>query len=456
MKSITSLFLASAICALVAAGCDDDDTKPSPPVPPRTDGSTQTDVRPPDAAGDGASPDSTDGSGDAPGPDGGSGDAGDGATPDMGSSDGTVDSSGDTMADAAPSPYQPTLFLNLPVTCNTPDGMRIDPRNNNVILSCPNFFAKTSTNPDVYAAPPVLMKITPGNALEPYFSNLPMPPEAPNRAGPMGIDFGPDNHLYYADHQYRFNTDYKSRIVRVNTDTSGAPTSADVVVEGLRLANAVMWSRDFLYVSDTWAYEGADMGKSAIYRFTRAELAAATTANPIRVQRPTATTTDTHLFHQFTTVTGRGLNLAGADGITFDAQGNLITGKFGDGVMTKIAIASDGTKGAVTSPWVNDPKLTCVDGIFFHAASGNVYVADSQKNAIQVVSAAGAVTTLWENDNTTGVGGLLDQPAEPLIRGTDLIIANFDAGFGAPAAGFQPGKNTGHDAPYTLSVIKLQ
>jgi hypothetical protein len=451
MKSIRHLVLASTMAAVVAAGCDDDDTKPSPP---RTN-PTQ-DARPADAGdvGDAKPLDSTGSEtgaevNPADGPDGSSDTGADTTIP-----DGAADTMADAQPDGTPSQFQPTLFLNLPDTCNTPDGMRIDTRTGNVILSCPNFFAKTSTNPDVYTAPPVLMKITTNNALEMYYSALPVPANAPGRAGPMGIDFGPDGHLYIADHQYRYDANYKSRILRVNTDTAGTPTGSDVVVDGLRLANAVMWNKDYLYVSDTWAYEGADTGKSAIYRFTRAELAAATTASPIHVQKPTSTTSDPHLFHQFTTETGRGLNLAGADGITFDAQGNLITGKFGDGVVTKIVLNTDGSKGAVTE-WVKDPKLTCVDGIFFHAASGNFYVADSQKNAIQVISSAGIVTTLWENDNTTGALGLLDQPAEPTIRGKDLIIANFDAGFGAPAAGFQPGKNTAFDAPYTLSVIRL-
>jgi hypothetical protein len=452
MKSIRYLVLASAMAATAAAGCDDDDTKPSPL--PRDSGTIDT--RPADAGDAGDAQPGEAGSeagGDVPpaetggevgpdvGPDTTGPDTGDALTP-------------DTQADTPPSPFQPTLFLDLPATCNTPDGMRLDTRNGNIILSCPNFFGKVPNMPNDYLAPPVLMKITPANALEMYYATLPAPPGAPGRAGPMGIDFGPDGHLYIADHQYRYDSNYKSRILRVNTDTNGAPTGSDVLVDGLRLANAVMWNKDYLYVSDTWAYDGTDMGKSAIYRFTRAELAAANSGAIIHIQKPTSTTTDPHLFHTFTTEANRGLNLAGADGITFDAAGNLITGRFGDGVVTKIVINTDGSKGAVTE-WVKDPKLTCVDGIFFHAPSGNIYVADSQKNAIQVISAAGAVTTLWENDNTTGVGGLLDQPAEPIIRGKDLIIANFDAGFGAPAAGFQPGKNTAFDAPYTLSLIRL-
>ena len=61
----------------------------------------------------------------------------------------------------------------------------------------------------------------------------------------------------------------------------------------------------------------------------------------------------------------------------------------------------------------------------------------------------GKVSTLWENGDTNGAGGLLDQPCEPLIRGNELIIANFDM----PVPGM---KNTKFDPPNTISVIKLK
>jgi DNA-binding beta-propeller fold protein YncE len=330
--------------------------------------------------------------------------------------------------------------------------MRKDPKSNDFILSCPNFFGKTPGDAGTFTAPPALMRITPDNKLMPYFTDLPVPPNAPMRAGPMGIDFGPDGNLYVADHQYRYDTTYKSRVLRVNVDAMGKPTSADVVVEGTRLSNAVMWNKDWLYLTDTWAYDDPPAGgKSAIYRFSKTELAAATTANPIKIQKPTATTADPHMFATFDTVPDRGVNLAGADGITFDAAGNLYTGKFGDGIITKITFDAMGNK-ATQTEFAKDPTLTCADGIFFDAMSSNIYVTDSQKNAIKVISPAGTVTTLWENDDSTGVDGLLDQPAEPTIRGSELLIANFDAGFTAT----QPGKNKSSDAPHTLSVIKLK
>jgi DNA-binding beta-propeller fold protein YncE len=343
----------------------------------------------------------------------------------------------------------PRLLIDLPPTvCNTPDGMRLDPRRRDVILACPNIFGQSA--PGVFLAAPALMRISGHNRLEPYFSALPAPAHSPNRAAPAGIDFGPDGNLYVADAQFRYDPNYKSRLLRVNVDRHGRPRSADVVVEGLRLANAVMWNHGYVYVSDTWAYEEA--GRSALYRFSRTELARATTANPIRIQKPTATSVDPHLFASFTTIPGRGINLAGANGITFDRAGNLYTGNFGDGVITKITFDRHGNKASQTTLPL-DPKLTCVDGITYDRGTDKIFVADSQKNAIQIVSPRhGTVTTLWENDDTNGAGGLLDQPSESVIRGRDLIIANFDGGF-PPTA---PAKNRAHDAPHTISVIRIR
>src|SRR5262249_22595624 len=131
---------------------------------------------------------------------------------------------------------KPSLLIDLGDMCNTPHGMRKDPKSNDIILSCPKFFGKNPGDAVPLTPAPALMIIPHDNKLMPYFTDLPAPANAPNRAGPMGIDFGPDGNLYVADHQYRYDTTYKSRILRINVDTNGTPKSADVVVEGIRLS----------------------------------------------------------------------------------------------------------------------------------------------------------------------------------------------------------------------------
>ena len=56
---------------------------------------------------------------------------------------------------------------------------------------------------------------------------------------------------------------------------------------------------------------------------------------------------------------------------------------------------------------------------------------------------------LARNGDTNGAGGKLDQPAEELLKGKQLLISDYD----------KPDKkfvNTKSDAPHTESVIDLQ
>lgn len=144
----------------------------------------------------------------------------------------------------------------------------------------------------------------------------------------------------------------------------------------------------------------------------------------------------------------RGNDASGADGMTFDSRGNLYFGHFGDGQLFKLVFNPDGSvksKERVAGP----PQLICCDGMVCDTRTDQIYIADSARNAILVFDTRdNSVTTLWENDDTNGAGGLLDQPCEPALRGDDLFIANFDVPF--------PGlKNKKHDPPNTISIIRL-
>lgn len=336
-----------------------------------------------------------------------------------------------TAAKSSDARRRPRLLLSLPDDCNTPDGMRLDPKTGDVILACPNF-----ADPKY---PGKLMKITPENRLEPYFDRLPVHPTT-GRVSPMGLDFGPDGNLYVADNQYFADKNYCSRLLRV-TVRDGKPVSAAVVVEGLKLANAVMWKGDSVYVTDTFFDLPGKFGAGGVYRFSLEELRRGTVMLKPKDQA------DPHLVASFPVLPNARQDPGGCDGLTFDREGNLYTGNFGDGQLFKITFHSDGRTKS-TERLIGPPQLTCVDGLFCDPRTGKIYVADSERNAIQVVSPDGSLETLWENGDTTGEDGLLDQPCETLVRGNELIVVSFDVPF--------PGlKNRQADHHHTISVIRL-
>jgi DNA-binding beta-propeller fold protein YncE len=332
---------------------------------------------------------------------------------------------------------RPRLLADLPDTCNTPDGMRLNPKTGDVIVACPNFNEKNY--------PGLLIKITPANKWEVYCDTLPKHPET-GYACPMGMDFGPDGNLYYADNQYFYNKDHKSRLMRVVIQNN-KPVRVEEAVVGFKLSNAVMFKGNDVYVSDTFFDLKDKPGVSGVYRIGLDEMK----RGIVKLLPKEQHAKDPHCIATFQTqpLEHRKGDLAGADGVTFDAEGNLYTGNFGDGVLSKVCFNADGSVKSNTI-FVKNPVMTCVDGIFFDAKRNCIYVADSEKNAIQVVHLPdGRVTTLWENGDTDGTDGLLDQPCEPLVRGEELIVVNFDMPF--------PGlRNSKYNKPHTISVIQLR
>jgi sugar lactone lactonase YvrE len=326
---------------------------------------------------------------------------------------------------------KPSLFMTLPDYINTPDGMTLDSATGNIILAAPNF-----NDPN---APGVIMKIDPQNTLTKYI-DMPLHPET-GYGCPMGLDFGPDGHLYVADNQYFYDKDHKSRLMRV-TVVNGQPTGTEVAVDGFKLSNAVIWKGDTVFVSDTFMDLPDTPGLSAVYKFTLEELNQGTVhLKPLG--------TDPHLIARFVTTPNHREDVAGADGLTLDSKGNLYVASFGDGKIHKLTFDADGNVASQTV-FVDMPdRLPCSDGLFCDLDTDEIYVADSEQNAIHVVSMDGSLKTLWMNGDTNGADGGLDQPCETLIRGNELIIVNFDMPF--------PGlKNAAFDKPYTMSVIKLK
>ena len=329
------------------------------------------------------------------------------------------------------SQYRPTLAFSLPDTCNTPDGMTLDPETNVMYLACPNF------NENILY-PAVIMKINPDNTIE-KFCDLPMHPGT-NRVGTMGLDIGPDGHLYVADNQFFYDTPSakrRSRLLRVKIK-DGQFDGAEVAADGFSLSNAVIWRDNAVYVSDTFS---EIEGQSYIYRLTLEEMNQGTV-------HLTPSTEDPHIIATLHTIKrGRG-DTAGADGLTFDGEGNLYCGNFGDGRIFKISFSPTGK--ATVNVLIDDPEIMpSADGMFWNEADNTIYIAESASNAVRAFTPEGKVWTIWENADTTGADGLLDQPCEVIVRGNELFVVCFDMTF--------PGlKNSAYDKVHTISVIKLK
>lgn len=331
---------------------------------------------------------------------------------------------------------KPALFMSLPDYANTPDGMTLDDKSGDIFLSCPNFADETY--------PGIIVKINPQNKRSIYYT-MPVHPDT-KHCFPMGQDIGPDGNIYVADCQYLSfkkvpGKEHLSRVICVQRDAQGEPIGDRVAVDGLNLANALLWMDDALYVSDTCLDLPGKLGMGGIWRFTKDELDKGTVHIYPRQHDP-------HLIATFQCVPNERDDLAASDGMTRDSQKNIYIGNFGNGVIYKGSAGADGKW--TFKELINDPKLSCCDGIFCDLKTDKIYLADSAKNAIQVFTPDGKWSTLWQNGDTDGADGLLDQPCEAIVRGDELIVANFD--FIVPGGLL----NSSNDKVHTLSVIKLK
>ncbi len=341
-------------------------------------------------------------------------------------------------AEAAADPSKPLktaepLVMLDPKVHNTPDGMCVLP-NGEVLVSVPNI------NDDSQAA--AIMKLTKENQLVDWYT----PPTHPDtgKAYPFGICVDPDSgDVYYADLQWfaEKKPNWKSRVMRIPM-AGGEPGEAEVVVDGMVVANAVVVRDGHVYVSDTSMVPMKEGDKSVTTGVYKVKLS----DTPLVLTQPLED--DPHCIAKilsYNTEVG-----FGADGLTFDSQGNLYIANFADGTLHKVEFDADGnvTTEMPVPVWAKAPFMKSCDGIFYCKKSDKIYVADSSANAVQVVSLDGSVQCLAQEPTDDGADGKLDQPCEVVIRDGDMIISNFDM----PVPG---GVNQTFEVPNGLSIIHM-
>lgn len=328
----------------------------------------------------------------------------------------------------------PQTFVTLdPSTCSVPDGLAID-ANGDIILAAPNYIDYEK----VKGAR--LFKIDKNRKVTEWFADLPKHPDT-GKVHPMGIEFGPDGNLYIADNQYFSDKNYKSRLLRVVME-NGKPVRCEVAASGFKLANAVRWHNNKVYVSDTHFDLKDKKDQSGVYAISLDEMK----KGEVKL-KPDAR--DSHLVAQYTAKpSGSDAETDGADGVTFDKQGRMYSGRFGDGVISRTTFDDNGNP-IKQETIVDDASINCCDGIICDKNTNTVYVTNSKRNSIHAYDVDNnTFRIISENGNTTGANGQLDQPCEPLVIGDQLIIVNFDMPF--------PGmKNTTHDQPIGISSIRL-
>ena len=334
---------------------------------------------------------------------------------------------GATMVAGCGASGGPKIGVLLPEEYNTPDGMVLGP-DGNIYLSVPN------CNDSNY--PAKILKIDRRDRISEVFT-LPKHPET-GKACPLGIDIGPDGNLYIADNQSMYgHNDHKSRLLRVNMK-DGKAAGCDVLATGFIQSNAVSCHGDSVYVTETSLNLEADPMPSGVYRFRFSEFK----GRPIELKPGGA---DEHLLVQF--LTHNKDWRVGANGMGFDAEGNLYVCNFGDAGLLRFTLDQNGK---VTSHKVvaQGQGMKSTDGLKIHPRTGEIYIADFIDNAVhKVCPKTGRVTTIWRNeDNSGGIGGLLDRPSEVCLRGNKIYISNIDLGI----------KGNKYDKPHTVSVIELK
>ncbi len=323
------------------------------------------------------------------------------------------------------------LFCVLPDYICTPDGMAID-KYGNLVLSCPNY-----AEDDVSGC---VVKIDKEGKVTKWF-DVPVHPET-GAARNMGIAFDDEWNVYLCDNQgwsERPELLYKGRILKLTVDDEGNILKTVVVAKNMEHPNGIRIRGGYMYVTQSYLHPvKREDGKlvSCVYRFALDE-------EEVDI---TNTLEDPNIFATF--VTENPDCQYGADGIVFDAAGNLYVGNFGDGAVYKITFNEDGSLKENKLFARNPAQLQSTDGMIFDE-KGNLYIADFSANAIGMVTPDGKVKRIAESPDCTGVDGGLDQPGEPIVWNGRIIASCFDLVTGPDKV------NLKHEMPATLVELSL-
>ena len=333
--------------------------------------------------------------------------------------------------------YSPDLLIVFPEGCNQPNGAALD-KNGNIIMTMHNFNSNYLIKVGDLSVPdPIkIIKIDTENNVDDWYVFKESDKNVETgKINPKDCDFGPDDNLYI--------TDGHGRLLRINVQ-DGEAIDMDVLVEGFNFANGLVWNDTILFVSESIIVrqktsENDTVGSyvlSGVYAFTLNELQ----NGLINLTVFSEEGNDVHLVETFKSA---GI---GADGLAIDKDGSLYTAIFSDGIIYKTQL--DASYSVIkTNQFTPNDKMHSADGIVYDPLSKQIFVADLVDNAIHSVDMKGNVTMLHKNGNSDGSDGSLEAPVDVVIRGRELVVLNWDGGFGV---------NETPDKPFTISVINLQ
>lgn len=338
------------------------------------------------------------------------------------------------------------LFVQLPDYCPTPDAFAIAP-DGDLVMTCPNFADQSQGA--------WIVRIDQDRNVHQWLE-APVLAET-GKAAPMGITFGPDGDIYLVDNQGWMGTEqgqFKGRILRLRVRDDQIVRVTELAT-GMEHPNGLRYRDGHVYVTQsmmTLVEDPSGLLVSGVYRFNVNE--SVHVSNTLEDENLIATFVTENPHVQY-----------GLDGLTFDSQGNLFVGDFGDGKIYKLVldngtVVSKSIFAQTDNDYTLDPetpgyldiatqaKMRSIDGIIADE-DDNIYVADFSNNAVVKVTPQGEIIVLAQDPDNDGSDGSLNQPAEPVIWNGKLLVSNFNLVTGADKV------NSGHSDYFTISEIKM-